>query len=869
MKYKIFPHAYEEIIGKMVSSSSAIKRRIFDNQVKNISTPSTGINSYLSAVKSYLNLWDEYIDNITSLMKNGEMKDRPVVYPYNMIKKYIYGRPDYASILQVTSGLAKMMDKYIDEENIDGFQDDIYDFSEFTIGKAYDLQDISSTSGLIGDALETFHMKEVREDEKSMANIIKNIDNIFTEKDTKELYQAIEKTIHYLATADFKLTNVGNRIRFFILFLNGVFSYIQFSLSLYATRAFLIGGYVMETFTVEMVDNTPVDESTDEAALIPKNGTYQGSYDNPGIHIMQDCNFAELRDLANYQKLKETLETFLMMIGSKNGFKPNEYAVKPDVSNRFWQKLSQNPLYQFLREITFGGNYETSIVARNQELKALVMRNQHDLGLPSPKKALLATLRDVECDPTIQSIQSFMNDFYEFWVSILMNIYSLIDRVSFQMREFSYRTDSESGNKLQVTTSTQEFISSLVELYHDIVLAMIQRAQNIEYNYNVISAKKADEVINSVSIDIPGEMKGSAPKDYNDRMGLSVPVTIQSYIEGLDECSFQFFEALEMYDDYLRTIPAFQDNWYLSEAFDSSKIINLITSMIDGLMRQVSQWFGNVEVQNGFKWVESHKGELGKLVFTGSTNASISNIKNYKSNITLPDGYMNLKQKIGSADLKKLLSSESECDTFIKSLYFNDTVYGWWNGNGANEKDGAAKYKNWILFYDDKGTVKAEDPPLLTISGDDIKKYLNAWVATVTAEKKVYNGISSMLKDNKMMITSFKNDLNRVMSELNNQAKQNSNSGTGSTQTTTDQKGNVQAQPAQPNVSQNATADSSGVGAQSIQANANKLLTGVQLVYTRLYQNLPLFFIQALRDQYTYIQQAYNVAIKPNQNNGN
>jgi hypothetical protein len=202
-----------------------------------------------------------------------------------------------------------------------------------------------------------------------------------------------------------------------------------------------------------------------------------------------------------------------------------------------------------------------------------------------------------------------------------------------------------------------------------------------------------------------------------------------------------------------------------------------------------------------------------------------------------------------------------------KMLYPSETVAGWFD---KDQKEGAAKYRNYILFQDEANATAQEIKPV-TYEGQALKTKVGEWVGTVA-------GAANNQRQYEEWTRQLNGQLNMVKTKVANMANANAQEAakqpaqtqatqapdikeaaettptTATQQTTaqsTTQTTTQQGQTQQNNQQANQTNDAN--------QNLNAIVTETQKAINLLWGPATDMLIETIRNQYSYLQQAYKL----------
>ncbi|MDE7347677.1 MAG: hypothetical protein K2N48_13175, partial [Muribaculaceae bacterium] len=582
----------------------------------------------LTAFNRYLKSWEDYGEQIVNGLNEAsdDHKDISSNVDYNDIREFVYASYDYASVLQYADGVFKGIgdDKFKKA-------DDVRDFFDHTIGKAFD-----DRPDTVGGVLDVFLQCEGPEwniiDTMGTSNfktLRSNRRKLFNPSTRTELYRAIDKTLKYLTNhvEDLKTNSSYDGTRTLISAINTIVDYAQISVTIYASRIYVIGTYAHPYM---MYKGKREDRNTGTTA--PMTEAAMNYYDDARYHVFRDADDGALRDPNNCEQLCKLFEKFLKEIGVPDlgnsrrrctcSFSAPYIGDNALQQNVFCQKMLDDPIFNNVsscraRYWRSGIGYnEASVNELNMVLKGSVYNRMQGLGdTSSDKNNILHIIRGTE--PKTENVKGYMDLAEDLNTTALVLLIGIREVLNEFAGIASGELNNPTGLGLPQVNAAAEVMRMLSFLYREIAFAVIQKARYIEIKLNEMVDEDATRIASELSIKIPGKTDDSVK--LNDAMMMSVPDTSRMPMELIDLYMLPTFEALEMYDDALRMDPMFESDIYLSEAVNISSIINAIIALIQGSLRRFQSFWNNDGVKSAVKWVTDHEQEILKIDTTGKS----------------------------------------------------------------------------------------------------------------------------------------------------------------------------------------------------------------------------------------------------------
>ena len=852
-------------IHDLLRETSKVKTEIFKTITMNKNLDISLIKYYLSYVDNFLRYWDNYSSMLGERIKNTNPVTGIKTIDYEYIKNYIYSSYDYASLLEFTDGVIRGV-----EDKVFKKPHDIEDFFIKTVHNAFIEKD--SVAELLDSVLEKGYELDnnqiVGPREVMLFKSIRNYNKLFDHRVPNIVNKAVDRTMETLTRElpSIKLSLDYNAIRLFVSIVNNVIEYITYTLTAYATRVYIIFRYTFP-FIYAYEDNS-------KPALIKE--STEGSYDN-GLRIFKDMEDLDVIDPSKLGVFCDAFVKFLASIGNGvfNQDSPacySSYTIsdKTLVENKFCQKIIANPLYLFISKDRhnsfnpFNTNGKVMINELNQNLKTFLYNSKQGLqGVTTPKQELLHIIRGEECEETLSGYKSLAKDLYILALYMGHNTKSFID----DMKHWINKELEEPNNSLSDCSMANENSKMLTEFYRDIMSAILFKARHIEMKINDFHASNSNKTFNDMSISIPGQKKSDT--DLSSNMGSVVPETMRMPMELIDAYALPNFESMQMFDEYLKSLPEFTNDVYFTEGV--SDLYNKLKALLIAFSKQVNVFFNNASTKAAFKWVNDHEKELKEIKFTSEDE--LKKCYPLKDNITLPDGFKNLITNLQNFD-SKILESDELIKKFIKSLYPSENIYNWFNSNDSKFSDGNKSlapqmYRNLILFQD-MNNITTKAPELVTYQGDQLKLKFYGWVDTVKSGPDIYKqyvdldkSLTSAVDKIQSVIVNYKpaeksdeisND-NKDISKADDTSGDNKGSNSSNTNSSNSNTNSDQAVVKTANGTTNST------------SNADSVITDITKVITNIWSPLGNMICQAIKQEYKYLKMIYVAKSKESKEN--
>ena len=845
-------------VEELLAESGKFKREIIRSSLTGEDAKKDVLNRYVSFIYNILKTWEDYSVDLKSKMSSSKGSEGVRTIAYSDIKEFVYTNNDYASILKFVDGIING----IGEDNEFDDVDDIKDFFVHTVNAAFDDRG-DTTADVLNSVLTTDgggfseNIVSIDKGEAKLYDTVKGYNKLFNSDDYTVLYKSITKTIDFISSRSTRDKYLNpNNMKMFVAIVNNIIEYISYSITVFITRIFAIQTYA---YPFIMHVETNFHESVD----LP--GTGESATDTD-VNIMKDIDEAICKSPDNYNDLIDALCSFTTSIGADplfGNFKPTKekYLGSYKASkNKFSDGLLSNTLDQFLsRErsqyiSTFSSAGSKGIAEMHQILKSCIYNSQQGIqGISNSKQEILHVIRGTEYDHTTKGCQQAAADLLIFMNHMCGNIVEAIRST----KEYLTHEYNKFGRHNSLNNDAEESCTMLDELYRDISSAIIQRGRDIEIEYNKHHKKDVDKLINDLSIKIPGKDK---VEETTSNVTNAVPDTTRIPLNMIDMYSLPAFESAEMYDMYLRTLPLFENDVYLSEASGQSTMINKLQSLVLNIFRRWETIYGDRKFQEALNYVNTQQAELEGLVIP--TDAQMT-VFPYKDNVNINGKvFTNVINALNGFD-QKILEKEGGTSQFVQSMYPSDKVYEWFTKDDANVSK--MKYMNYVLFQEEAQVNDAKIKKV-TITGKDIKAKIPEWIKTVQGTTEINQSMSEL---NKQMGDAFKKFKDTVISASSdqNQNKDVTNTPDQNAKDSSEIANAANAPTGNNNTGNSSTTtntNSSAMGESVImEAGGNPmfdtLIVEVQKVINSIVTPTVFYMVNCVTSSYKYIQDAYKL----------
>lgn len=848
-------------VREMAGEAAIMKKEIFRTSFMHKSLDRNVCTNYLTIVNDYLKFWDDYSKDLQEKIKGARGAEGVYSLDYYFVKDHIYAKYDYASIVLFIDGVIQGV-----SSGKFNRASDIADFFDHSISKAF--PNMGENYAAVLDAAIVDNGISNTNQHKSSLTDAKLFDsirsyNIFDRRNRAELYKAISEVVKFTTsdTGVGKYINTGD-IKLYVSMINNIVDYITYSLTVFATRIYVISAYAYPFINYTSNEASSAGEiPVTEAAVNedPTNGDTE-------VIILRNADDMICRDPSKTKEFITIFSDFIGKIGADHLFGSN----KPSWDGRNWdkrfleqnvfsQKLLTNPLHEFLTskrfDYTMYDSSSSNIMELNQIVKTLIYNNTQGIqGVSSPKQEILHVIRGIGTDrKTLDDYKNLAKELYLFTIHLCWNTSSMIDNI---VRWKEHETEHPRHNT-GVLNSASETLKIVSEFYRDLVEAIMQKCREIEMNINTVRQSEVNKIVDGINIKIPNQ---KSDHDENSVMMIGVPDTTRIPTELMDLYDMPTFESLMLYDEYAKNLPGMENDIYYSEAFNISSIIDAIIAHITSAWKRFDAFWKNKSVQSAIKWVTDHERELMAMDFS---SASMS-VLPYKLEISLPKGFDNLTKGLTNDFSVKNIETKEAAEKFIKGLYPDETVYGWFNTDKSSDgKSGAAKYRNYILFKDENEVTEAAPAPI-TLDGAKIQRAVPEWISTLKTTKATYD---SFKKINDDIDRGIKNIKNKMVGLGNSSTTGQQPEGGAPVIKEGDESSNAAGSTGTAENKSSTPAPNNDSKKQDDKMNetggiAGTTLADIDKTVQRIFVPLSPIFIEYIKTSYKYLQEAYSMGRK-------
>ena len=810
---------FADSISELSKKCGEFKLDIFRSTIINDTVDGYKIRNFMGIINSFLRTWEAYAMELQDQIRSANVNtdsDSYSVIGYNDIKPFIFSNNDYASILQFTDGIVK------GAKNSDITKESNYeDFFTMTVRKAF--KDRPADAGMMVGEVTSLSTSESSAHESALFKSIKG-KNMFDNNDRMEIYKAVDKTIEYLVN-----DILGTDSDVYSYFTgpmrtsacNWIIEYVKITLTAYACRIYAISAYAAPYLKSSNVITPakPIKESVEET---PGYTEYT---------FMRDLDESIIHNPATFQtyvdKVKEWAATFSCTAAGQD-IDSFIKCVSCDIlkENPVYNKLISNSLYDYFEDHEYdfsGQNYQVikSYCFCGPDIDASkIVRHVKDfitspnLGngvTTSPLQDVSEIIKNIE--PSSESRQGYEQLALDIIFAHLLFARSLVETNN-AITKFNDQMNNMPDERIRDLSDMSEIQKMIIDIYKTVGVAVLFRCRDIEMKINELRRADIKNKMEELSIKIPGTLKSDYSKDDNNAM--SAPETNRAISEAVDTISIDSqMDRLLIYNEYVKSIPGMENDWYYSEAFSFQAIIDKILAIIKSIGAKWNEFFNNAQFKAAAAWCEKNKAALNSSNFNGTMTVNNFNFR----------GTEHLDKMVNTIKGfdPKTATEQAKVDDYEKNLYGD--FYE--NFHKDNNPDKAAIYQNMILYKAQDKTVPTTSVADAAIKGNE---FLGKWLDAVTS----YTTTLKSCNDYNASLTNAVNSLKAKVLQL--KPEEVANDADEATKKAAEQK-------------------------QQTYDLAQTALAKTQQAITDLYTPMVQIITGMLRTEYKYIQEAWSLRV--------
>lgn len=798
-------------------------------------------DDFIRFLNEYLRRIEQDANNAKNVLKSTNcVRSSQDVFEHNFINDVVYGNYDYASVLQFVDGVEDGL-----ESGRFSTTEDIESFSQHTIDMAFN--HMGTSVGALVDQITAPQsnalMTTCEEIDVNTMNSLKTSTKLFQAKDRIEIYNSISAVIRYLNKENNLFENYDVPVK--ISAINAICDYIGYTVVMYLSRYYIIqkqiGFFVEEKEDVvsESTVISPIDEPVG-TSLCPSMWNAQSmeeivikDYKKLDLVIDHLKTFAEKHHIA-IDILKKEKENIENRIQSDDNYKNKKY-----LEMKFYKELADTVIGDLLltkySPWICDGSIEYNMSDKYyHRLKDALYRNPQN-QFESSRDIFLSIIKAKDSSSVSNS------DFIDTMIVVLRfisyKINNFLDDASIG-EQSKWRTHGRATVDKGIRNRQAVMAAWIETFYEEVAFAFLQNLQVREVELLAKDQKTQRELDQMFNLDVP-DMKCDWNKTQQQM--LSVP-SIEDpcyHKTNLDFFGQPLHEAYMMYNEYVASLPQFENDLYFKEVDENtpqdkepvvdqavnkvtdsvSTIITKLKSIIQALWNRVQSFLAGKSFQMASKWVTDNEQNLMALRFDEQARMEILP---YKDNITLPAGFQNAINNI-SRFSKNNVSSDDALQQYLKTIYPTPEIANWF----ANDKNAEQRYMNLILFDNGSEGEKVK----VTIGADGIRKNMPHWITTVKNSATMQNDFKKIHDD----VTNAVNTLNSTLVSITRNQSSSQN-------------------------------DQMSGGDSDMLTKASTKITNA---ITRIWSPVTPAIIQAIMDQYNYIKTAYSLGNKTSSNPAN
>lgn len=858
----------KDSINKMVASGSDVSKALFKAYINNESVDKRPIQIYLGLVNDFITSLNEYGVDLQKKMKSSEPSEPGKGLRYGIAKDYLYAKYDYLSVLPATEGMIKG----IDDEKFKKM-DDIKDFLSDVVKKAFD-EEVFNPGAVVDSISEIFNDYNLPLDNTELARFKAVRDQKLVDPTLPNtMLKAFAKVLTYVSELIHKRSDDAlNVVPMFTNVITSVVTYINFTAIVFAKRIAIIDIYAYPFLqkTKPVIATMECEDAICESALVSDLSKEVESTVGKEMEEFLCKDTTKIFDLIqSYIDFLHSINASAdMVVETKDKINddiPDEYAYgykSGSIENNIFHKaLLSNAVYEYIIHVNRWPRNDDVLKKKLDELRELVYSSRQAIKATStPYNDFLYVLRNanINCN-TLQECREVASDIATFVVALSCRIINNIIKYE--------QTIGWDGTHATIPDD-DEMIRILHGIYTDINRIAMYRLKDIELRMNDMQNKLKQDVMEEISIKVPGLQSDISP---NDNMMSASPDTTRVSKEVETLYTQPTMESLSLLDEYYKTVLD-QNGGYLTEAFNVGGIVNSIIAAINAMLDKILSSLKNPKVKEAVTWVQNNRTKLLDAEYKGTMN-----VVPYGKDINL--GFV--RELVNSIRNIKDVNYPEGRDDFLNKLYGDPALVKLFTSN-KDAKVKKQQFENWVIIGKEIPEGNDVNVQGVELKDDSIRTSPNgigAWIDNVASANTIINEFDTFGKTLKAALTNVKNTVISATPKTESvimEANENNNSQTQSTQTS----GNDSTQSGQnSNDSQSEQAEKNDTKednkTQETTANQNEenktenktsSMEGIVKDIDKAISDMVIPLGSAVRDcilqQYKYIQQAYNLIVK-------
>lgn len=840
-------------VGRIQQIGGELKVDLFKAMLKNEEPDKSLRERYLAKVYSFLTSWRDIAERLQEQIRHSSGREGVSAIKHNSVRDYIYAKYDYASILLFIDGVFKGVAAHKFETPAD-----VEDFRKSVCAKAFRNRD-DTVGGLVDETigLETEYDGSVGNVAEAKLYDSFKSQSVFQKTDSRELYKSIEEAIKFVFFSKTYGPELPENGMLRVAIINSIIEQATYSMAAYATRIYAISAYA----TPYIQANKEYTEAVEEFSL--KVGASR---------VMAETEEGVARDWRNHFEFIEKLKSFLVAIGASDDIVDHNHEddciskawnidLCRSTGNVFVKATVGNPLVEFIFKYMNGPNVAPNWYDSDKHLDDVCEQMQKFLRngkvgyqyTSTPMNELMILMGYLEPEGEgLESLQKFTGDTVKFFGAMLGIIRHLIDE-KFTERDVTITKYRESQNR-----NLADIRDMMAELYRNIGTTLLYRTRDLEERINLIRMSDQEEKDAMLDIYVPGKKKRGPILSHSV---FTVPVTTRVPPEIINLYSSPALDELNMYDEVAKILlPG--DPFYFNEAGDDedegilAKIWNAIVAFFTGIAENIRHFLDSASFKASVKWVKEHKEKLQTMSYEAPLK-----VKDYKEKINF--NLSGIQDPLSRGFTKESLKDDKSLDQYIKTIYFNDD--GLMRFFRDENTDGGVKiraYQNHILFNGVAlQTSSADKEPTIELkTPDQIRSKVNSvWVPTVLDSTDALEKLYEQTKK----FTEIIEECKKKSAEWSKEATEDDKAGSSDSAAPNMTEGegqNPQPAPASPAPTPGAANPPPATGAGK--AMIGKGIKEMTLATRNLWNATHMALLMAVKDQYKYIQVAYENAKK-------
>ena len=853
----------KDSIDEVIHMGTNATRALFKSYTSGDKVDIRPIQLYCGTLQDFLLSWDKFATDLASKMKTTLKVDLNGVkgIHYAAIKPYLYASYDYLSVLPVTEGIFKG----IKENKIDNVKK-LDDFVNHSVSKAFDGK--SANVGSIIEDIIDFNKENLLpldSTETAKFNAVKE-QRLFDSSDVDKMMKAFTKVLTYVSDVVKEGNTLpANDVGFSAAILAAIINYINYTVASFEKKIVLIYMYAWP-FLYSNKNEKLESISVLESVLI-----------NPNLDkdvesvIGKEIDEYLCRDMDKYIELFQKYQEFLRSIGAETDSNLNDIIVKAkfdkdtmapyyqmfdgskEVDNIFVKDLTGSPIVEFFANAPqWIGTRRSSTILESLKDLVYIKKVASPTTTSSYNDFLFILRNDKLDDNTLAANRKTASDLISIITAIDVFILELIRK----REDGIWDGFSSSHSELNAFAELRKLY---LDIYREINVIALYRLKDIELRNNEIQNKLKQDVLDELTIKVPGEKPDISP---DDNMMCALQDTKHISAELPQMYATPTMESLQLYDEYIQSV-LMENGGYFAEAFDVAKVINSILAAVTSMFDRFTTALKDKRVKDAVAWVRQNSAMLKSAKYAGTMK-----VAPYKENIKL--GYTrNLVNNINTLDIDSVHYPEGR-QAFIDKLYGNKTISNLFESN----KDKAVKksqFENYLILGINPPADNTTTVTPISLTDDSIRTQgIPVWISNVESAEAVVNEMDAFSKTIKDALNGLKTKVLAAQPKTesaifeadpnDNKKEETPGDASANAEEVEKQEDNADQKAAEANAEKNA--NDAKEDNKAMKDSYTQILADLDKVIANIVMPIGSSIRDCIVQQYNYIKDAYNLIQK-------